>query len=369
MEKSIIKKMAKRSVRRKVGKPARKKKCFCSNCGEHGHIYRECTEPITSLGFITFKINSSDSLTKLILEKMSTDSEVGYYENVPTISVDDLEDFTFYKGIMNFLLIRRRDSLGFLEFIRGRYDINNVDGITFLFQQMTEEEIKRFKTQDFDTMWNNVWKTPYSHQKEYKKSKDKFQRLKEGKDVELKLDFYVENVEPIWECPEWGFPKGRRNGNESGLDCAKREFTEETGLKKEDYIYLSSFPEMVETFTGTNGIKYRHIYYIGLAKDDVKLEQDKDNGEIGDMTFLPYEDAMNSIRQYHTEKKRVLAEQFMRIMQRIISIKKKILLKYNIPPGLEHTVDLSKAELKKQTKSNPENVSGDESDDESDDDT
>ena len=41
----------------------------------------------------------------------------------------------------------------------------------------------------------------------------------------------------------------------------------------------------------------------------------------------------------------------------------------NIPPGLEHTVDLSKAELKKQTKSNPENVSGDESDDESDDDT
>jgi 8-oxo-dGTP pyrophosphatase MutT (NUDIX family) len=32
--------------------------------------------------------------------------------------------------------------------------------------------------------------------------------------------------------PEWGFPKGRRNYNEKDIDCALREFSEETGYSK-----------------------------------------------------------------------------------------------------------------------------------------
>ena len=33
-----------------------------------------------------------------------------------------------------------------------------------------------------------------------------------------------------WDEPEWGFPKGRRNFNETDLNCALREFNEETGI-------------------------------------------------------------------------------------------------------------------------------------------
>jgi 8-oxo-dGTP pyrophosphatase MutT (NUDIX family) len=32
-----------------------------------------------------------------------------------------------------------------------------------------------------------------------------------------------------WEEPEWGFPKGRRDTQESDWVCALREFKEETG--------------------------------------------------------------------------------------------------------------------------------------------
>ncbi len=32
---------------------------YCANCGEEGHIVRECTNPLTSFGLITFKIVES----------------------------------------------------------------------------------------------------------------------------------------------------------------------------------------------------------------------------------------------------------------------------------------------------------------------
>ena len=40
-----------------------------------------------------------------------------------------------------------------------------------------------------------------------------------------------------YNYPEWGFPKGRKNENETNLDCAKREFIEETGLSNDDFIF------------------------------------------------------------------------------------------------------------------------------------
>ena len=32
--------------------------------------------------------------------------------------------------------------------------------------------------------------------------------------------------------PEWGFPKGRRNYQENDIDCATREWEEETGYSR-----------------------------------------------------------------------------------------------------------------------------------------
>ena len=56
-----------------------------------------------------------------------------------------------------YLLIRRKDTLGFVEFLRGKYDINDRQYILKLFQEMTTSEVKRILTLDFDTLWKQLW--------------------------------------------------------------------------------------------------------------------------------------------------------------------------------------------------------------------
>ena len=47
-------------------------------------------------------------------------------------------------------------------------------------------------------------------------------------DVKITLKEIVENSFTSWEETEWEFPKGRRDFEEKDLDCALREFEEET---------------------------------------------------------------------------------------------------------------------------------------------
>ena len=36
-------------------KKKKKKEIYCQNCGKFNHVYKKCTEPITSFGIIAFK--------------------------------------------------------------------------------------------------------------------------------------------------------------------------------------------------------------------------------------------------------------------------------------------------------------------------
>ena len=39
-----------------------KKSLYCGNCGKGGHLYRNCTEPITSFGLVNVKIDGADEM-------------------------------------------------------------------------------------------------------------------------------------------------------------------------------------------------------------------------------------------------------------------------------------------------------------------
>ena len=43
-------------------KPTSRNKIYCGNCGEAGHIYRNCRQPITSFGIILLKYKPNESL-------------------------------------------------------------------------------------------------------------------------------------------------------------------------------------------------------------------------------------------------------------------------------------------------------------------
>ena len=57
----------------------------CNNCGKQGHLYNNCKIPITSYGVISFRKHEN-------------------YE---------------------YLMICRKDSLGYVDFIRGKYPLYN----------------------------------------------------------------------------------------------------------------------------------------------------------------------------------------------------------------------------------------------------
>lgn len=306
-----------------------KKQTYCSNCGNIGHAYKNCNDPITSHGVILFRVPVEDVSIRdnmienffhnnlnVLLDTVTIDVEGIQYDNIC-----DMERFLKYKENINFLMVRRKHTLGYVEFIRGRYDVDNSEGITFLFKQMTPNEIKTISEKDFDYLWDDLWssRNKNSHQSEYIKSKEQFEILKFG-NCELSLQFYT-NVHPDWEYPEWGFPKGRRNYQESNLHCAIREFEEETGFTKDDYVVLDKLSPLEETFVGTNGINYKHIYYIAISVSNKVPEIDNNNyhqfNEIGDIGWFQFEEGIRLIRPHHLARKEILCQLFMYIVNHI----------------------------------------------------
>ena len=72
-----------------------------------------------------------------------------------------------------------------------------------------------------------------------------------------------------YDYPEWEFPKGTRTNNETNLECAIRNFKEETGLKCDKYTILDRLYPLIEIKQGLDGINYKHIYYIAVLNNNL----------------------------------------------------------------------------------------------------
>lgn len=305
---------------------------YCINCGKNSHIFKNCKEPVTSYGIILVSLNVEDILKKELINELNIDyviDKIGNNNKDIGIVINDFNDIELFcevKNCIKFLLIRRKHTLGFLEFVRGRYNIDNIDGIIFLFKQMTQTEINKIRIQTFDELWDEIWgenKNKPSYQTEYSLSKDKFNKLKNEDNGYLNLDFYIENVTPVWESAEWGFPKGRRNMQEEDLVCAIREFKEESGYDDSDFQLLDNIQPVEEIFIGTNGINYKHIYYVAIASTNKLPSIDQANinqcHEIGDIKYFTYEESIKIIRPYHTERQKILTQLYIYIMNNMIN--------------------------------------------------
>lgn len=319
----------------KKGKYKSKAKLYCSNCGKFGHPYKNCRDPITSFGVINILITTDDSSVIKNIEKqlsINVDEEGTNDQHSISISAagikfngpNDMKTFCTYKDNIRFLMVRRRHTLGFLEFIRGRYNVDNVDGIILLFSQMTKEEIVQISKSTLDELWTESWssdKNKSNFQHEFEDSKQKFNQLKHGVEESLNLDFYVTDVKPTWDNAEWGFPKGRRNFFETDLMCGIREFQEESGIIDGEYVILDKIKPIEEDLIGTNGINYRHIYFPAMSITNKLPEIVKNNkaqsSEIGDIGWFTYEEAMSLIRPYHTDRQKLLTELYMYIINSI----------------------------------------------------
>ena len=210
-------------------------------------------------------------------------------------------------------MICRKDSIGYIEFLRGKYPLYNKEYIQVLVDQMTIEEKKRLLESDFDTLWADLWGdfSSMQYRNEEKHSRDKFVQIKRGiqayDEGDYSLVTLVKGSKTSWSSPEWGFPKGRRNYQESDLTCALREFEEETGYSKGSVDVVKNMVPFDEIFMGSNFKAYKHKYYLGRLDPRSLPSAGFQRCEVSSMAWLTHSECLERIRTYHIEKKTVIS--------------------------------------------------------------
>lgn len=279
-----------------------KKNYYCSNCNRKGHTFKNCNEAIISNGIIAIYIKNFDYNLIPLLENYII-KNLKIFNNYHNKNINNISNNNINENI-KFLMVQRKNSLGYLEFMRGRYNIDNISSLIHLLEQMTPEELNDIDTIDFDILWNNLWDSNNirnkNHHKEYITSRHKFYQLK------LSHDNILKNTKSLYNFNEWGFPKGRRESYESDLVCAIREFEEETTLKEDNYIILEKCKSIRENLTGTNGINYAHNYFLSIINDFSCTSTDKSNREISQTKVINLNECLENIRPYHKNKIRII---------------------------------------------------------------
>jgi 8-oxo-dGTP pyrophosphatase MutT (NUDIX family) len=283
-----------------------KQPIYCANCGGVGHIYKNCNHPITSYGVICCRV---------------------YREKETSMPIPQ------------YLMVQRKDSLSYVEFIRGKYSIEKRSYIMKLVSNMTDAERNALRTESFDVLWRDLWQADEckAYQREYAEAKNKFELIRRGyiisndsSQVYFNIDHIINNTVSCLEEAEWGFPKGRRNINEHDFACAVREFKEETGIHPKSIRVLRNQKPFEEVFSGSNKIRYKHIYYLAISFTNNSICHNNlfnpnnkvQSREIKDVKWFTYDQAQLKIRCYNVERK----ELFRRVHQ---VIGKNLLFNYN----------------------------------------
>jgi 8-oxo-dGTP pyrophosphatase MutT (NUDIX family) len=313
----------------------------CTNCGNKKHIFKQCPEPVTSWGIILVSCGDlKKPVHDQVIDLMSSGFEEKQQRVLVETNIDRLIVSTAYYNI-KFLMISRKHSLGYVEFIRGRYKPEKIDQIIYLFKQMMQNEIDRIKysltlSDGFDYLWRDFWGTKHDLQyysKDYTLSKTNYDMLKmSGVDgPEIDLNYIVSSVRAEYDIEEWGFPKGRKKKMESDKECAVREFKEESGYTNNDFNIISEIEPIAEEFIGTNGIKYRHIYYVAELQNnkmDLNDTTDAQREEVGNIQFMNFTTAFECIRDYHIPRKIILEKIFTYYLDKLIIANRELLKSY-----------------------------------------
>jgi 8-oxo-dGTP pyrophosphatase MutT (NUDIX family) len=222
--------------------------------------------------------------------------------------MDNIHKFNEYNNSIKFLLVNRRNSLNYIDFIRGKYDIQNTAHINNMCNLMSVDEVNMIKTENFNNLWYNLW-LKNSYKKKYLEemnlSKIKFNHLRETG--------VLNNIESKYSSTEWEIPKGKKNTNETNLQCAIRELKEETSLSNNSYTILSCLDPIHDTFIGTNNKEYKHIFYTAILDED-NISDDYKNNEISEIKWCKWSELNDLIRPYNNNKINILTNLFLFIL-------------------------------------------------------
>jgi len=236
---------------------------ICKNCNKPYHTLKQCKYPITSYGIILFR---------------------------------------FFQKEIQYLMIRRKNSFGYIDFIKGEYNENNLEYLQSLVDEMSYDEknmIINTEIDNFNLLWKKMWDDKIKTNL-FNSSKQKFSNLKKNGI----LQFLINNSKTNWCETEWEFPKGRKNYLEKEIECASREFEEETGINISRINIIENIYPFEEIFVGTNNKTYKNKYFLAYTNLN-HSENDLLNFQLSEVSKIEWKNLSNciySIRPYSSEK-------------------------------------------------------------------
>lgn len=169
------------------------------------------------------------------------------------------------------LMIKKRLTYAYIAFVKGIYNKNNEIELKKLFDNMTVDEKFCIMSLNFNILWYKLTLSlPYNN-KFISKDINKFEKCK----LKFEKNFLYDNGKRLLNLIKksksskkvWEMPKGTNNKNESNINAAIREFSEETNIKKNKYKILYNVNPITYVFTDDN-ITYKYVYYIAVLLDN-----------------------------------------------------------------------------------------------------
>ena len=221
------------------------------------------------------------------------------------------------KNEIMFLVAKRRYTYSYIEFLFRKHKRERQN----LIHDMMSKEIAQLLTYKFERLWEDYHLEPYSEVKDESYTKYAYElfienmskcRMKMLKEIESPHG--DENKKIIWE-----FPKGKKNSpSELGLQCALREFKEETGIDTRDFVSIND--TYIENYRGDDDRPYSTVLYPMFIKNYKKLRAHKKKSK-----YVISNDYLSSelcfVRWLNEEEcRRVLPETKLKFIRHIIDV-------------------------------------------------
>ena len=235
---------------------------------------------------------------------------------------------------LKILLVQRKFSLSFQEFILGKYKLYDFQRIEKMFKTMTISEKELIKDKSFNELWNSIWSFSdemnkiEAIQKKKEISNNRYTVLYDS-DTFSNLN-YLTNTESIFDEPEYTFPKGRKNSGESSFAAAVREVKEETELELgQDYVHLTNIKPLSERYIGNDSHLYRNTYFIGLIISDKNVFSNNEyqKTEVGKIDLFNVCECLKLMRCNARRKERILSQLIQLLKEKYNEIVQGIVIK------------------------------------------
>jgi len=194
------------------------------------------------------------------------------------------------------LLIKKRYSYHFLSFVMGHYKKSDTKYIKHLFNNMSFSEKIDVLSMQFNQMWYRIWlnnpekfynitdvykidnfalhpiKNKYTNSEIHKlffQKKSRFENnfLKDNGNKLREILVSSSDADILWEMPKGGKHTDLNAIPETNIDCAMREFYEETSINSTQYKILYNVPPLIDSFIDNETI-YKTVYYMAVLRPE-----------------------------------------------------------------------------------------------------